>query len=93
MHFPSLLAGSVLLSLTQGLVLDKRAARTSSPSGCLVVQPKNTASGEYATIAAANTALGSGKTAQCIFINPGTYKEQVKVSYAGNLTIYGYTTE
>lgn len=81
------------VSASQALALDKRTARESSPSGCLVVQGTNTASGQYASFGAAVTALGSGTTSQCIFIYPGTYKEQVRVTYAGNLTVYGYTTE
>lgn len=81
------------ISSTQGLALDKRTARESSPSGCLVVQSIGTASGQYASFGAAVTALGSGTTSKCIFIYPGTYKEQVRVTYGGNLTIYGYTSE
>ena len=81
------------VSCIQALALDKRTARESSPSGCLVVQGTNTASGQYASFGAAVTALGSKTTSQCIFIYPGTYTEQVKVTYGGNLTIYGYTSE
>lgn len=64
-------------------------ARTSSPAGCLVVG----GSGAYSTFADALKALGSKNTAQCIFLSAGTYKEQVTVDYAGELTIYGSTTE
>jgi pectinesterase len=83
----------LLLSLAQGLAIEKRTARESSPSGCLVVQGTDTASDQYASFGAAITALGSGTTSKCIFIYPGTYQEQVRVTYGGNLTIYGYTSE
>ncbi|CAG8972357.1 hypothetical protein HYALB_00005025 [Hymenoscyphus albidus] len=59
----------------------------------IVVQPKNTASGEFAKLGDANKALGSGTDTKCIFINPGTYDEKVTVNYGGLLTIYGYTTD
>jgi pectinesterase len=84
----------LLSSFAQALVLEQRAtARTTSPSGCLVVQGTGTATGQYATFASAIAALGSGTTSKCIFMYPGTYKEQVRVTYGGNLTIYGYTSE
>jgi pectin methylesterase-like acyl-CoA thioesterase len=64
-------------------------SRTSNPDGCLAVG----GSGEYSTLAAALEALGSQTTAQCIFLSAGTYQEQVTIDYAGELTIYGATTE
>jgi pectinesterase len=83
-----------LSSIARGAPLEERAtARTTSPSGCLVVQGTGTATGQYATFASAIAALGSGTTSKCIFMYPGTYKEQVRVTYGGNLTIYGYTSE
>ncbi|KAF2763412.1 pectinesterase [Pseudovirgaria hyperparasitica] len=73
--------------------LVKRAARTSTPSGCLTVRGSNTQSGEYATFGAALSKLGTSSTAAaCIFVYSGTYKEQIVVQYKGALTIYGYTT-
>jgi pectinesterase len=56
------------------------------------VRKSGTQSGEYSTIAAALTALGSTTTAKCIFIYSGTYNEQLTINYKGALTIYGYTT-
>lgn len=66
------------------------ASRTSAPAGALIV-----GSGHYATIQAAVNALSSTSTSsQSIFIQPGTYKEQVSItSLAGPLTIYGYTSD
>jgi len=74
-------------------LLQKRAGRTSPPSGCLTVRGSGTLSGEYSTVGAALTALGSSTAVACIFIYSGTYNEQVTISYAGNLTVYGYTTK
>ncbi|KAF2242430.1 carbohydrate esterase family 8 protein [Trematosphaeria pertusa] len=66
-------------------------SRTSAPSGCLVVG----GSGTYNTVQSAVNALStSTTTAQCIFINQGTYKEQVYIqALKSALTIYGYTTD
>lgn len=44
------------------------------------------------TIGAALKSL-SGTSNRTIFIYPGTYNEQVNVTYGGPLTIYGSTTE
>lgn len=70
------------------------ARRTSAPPGCLVVS-KSGSSGGYSTIRAAVDALApTSVDAQCIFINPGTYPEQVLVSArSAQLTIYGYTSD
>jgi pectinesterase len=67
------------------------ASRTSAPSGCLVVG----SGGNYSTIGAAVKALSTSSSgSQCIFIRPGTYKEQVLVSSrSAQLTIYGYTED
>jgi pectinesterase len=73
--------------------LEKRTARTSPPSGCLVVRGSGTKSGEYSTLSAAVTALGSSTTDACIFIYNGTYTESIRIDYGGALTLYGYTTE
>lgn len=64
-------------------------SRTSAPSGALVV-----GSGQkYTTIQAAVNALKSTSSEQSIFIEPGTYSEQVSIpSLSGPLAIYGYTT-
>lgn len=63
------------------------AGRTTPPAGALVV-----GSGHYATIQAAVNALKSTSQEQIIFINPGTYNEQVTINkLTGPLTIYGYT--
>lgn len=63
------------------------ASRTTPPAGALVV-----GSGNYATIQAAVNALKSTSQEQVIFINPGTYNEQVTINkLTGPLTIYGYT--
>ncbi|KAF2443760.1 carbohydrate esterase family 8 protein [Karstenula rhodostoma CBS 690.94] len=74
--------------------LTKRASRTSPPSGCKVVRGSGTQSGEYSTLGAVITALGTTSTASaCVFIYGGTYTEQVVIQYKGPLTIYGYTTD
>ncbi|RYO92946.1 hypothetical protein DL766_010412 [Monosporascus sp. MC13-8B] len=68
------------------------ASRTSPPAGCLNVAQNG---GGFRTIQAAVDSLSKTNAAdQCIFINPGTYKEQVLVSSrAARLTIYGYTSD
>ncbi|GAA5889269.1 hypothetical protein JCM6882_000691 [Rhodosporidiobolus microsporus] len=63
--------------------LDKRCTRTKAPSGAVVVAQDG--SGEFATIQAA---VDSGATS--IFVQPGTYEEQVYVEGDG-VAIYGYT--
>ncbi|KAK3333757.1 family 8 carbohydrate esterase [Cercophora scortea] len=68
------------------------AGRTSAPSGCLTVAKSGSG---YRTIqAAVDTLSTTSTTAQCIFINPGTYQEQVLVgARSAQLTIYGYTDD
>lgn len=80
-----------LLSLTSFAALAYAASRTSAPSGALVVG----ASGDYSTIQAAVDALDSSSSSeQSIFIQAGTYEEQVYVSELSSaLTIYGYTED
>lgn len=73
--------------------LIKRAARTSTPSGCLTVRGSGTKTGEYSTLTAALAALGSGSASACIFVYSGTYNEAFRIAYAGPLTLYGYTAE
>lgn len=65
-------------------------SRTSAPSGCITVG----SGGSYSTIqSAVNSLSTTSTTAQCIFIEAGTYTEQVLVSSrAAHLTFYGYTT-
>src|SRR5690242_13811595 len=65
--------------------------RTSAPDGCIEVSPN----GRFKTIQAAVSSLSTTSTAdQCIFIQPGTYSEQVLVgARSAKLTIYGYTTD
>jgi pectinesterase len=71
--------------------VEKRAGRTSPPAGCLVVG----SSGNYSTVQSAVNALNKNSTtSQCIFINSGTYKEQVYIeALKGELILYGYTTD
>ncbi|RYP93111.1 hypothetical protein DL770_000768 [Monosporascus sp. CRB-9-2] len=82
---------SVLLSLALAAVAAAES-RTSAPNGCLNVAKSG---GDFSTIqAAVNSLSTSNAKDQCIFINPGTYKEQVLVSSrAARLTIYGYTSD
>lgn len=81
---------SLLLSSASTLVL--AASRTSPPSGCLHVAKSG---GTYTTVQAAINALSTTSTAdQCVFINQGTYTEQVYIpSRSAKLTVYGYTTD
>ncbi|PVI05618.1 carbohydrate esterase family 8 protein [Periconia macrospinosa] len=71
--------------------LEKRAGRTEAPAGCLVAG----GSGKYSTVQSAVNALSKSTTSsQCIFINPGTYKEQVVLSgFQSPIVFYGYTTD
>ena len=64
--------------------------RTKAPAGALTVG----SGGSYSTIQDAVDALDSSTSSeQSIFINPGTYNEQVYIqALSGPLTIYGYTT-
>lgn len=67
------------------------ADRTSAPSGCLTVG----SGGQFSTIQSAVDSLStSSSSAQCIFIQPGTYSEQVLVSARkAQLTVYGFTKD
>ncbi|CAI6337611.1 unnamed protein product [Periconia digitata] len=71
--------------------LEKRADRTQAPAGCLEVG----GSGLYKTVQSAVDALSkSTTTSQCVFVNPGTYQEQVVVSgFKSPIVLYGYTTD
>lgn len=65
--------------------------RTTAPSGALVVGGE----GPYSTIQEAVNGLDTSTSSeQSIFINPGTYYEQVYVQQlSGPLSIYGYTSD
>jgi pectinesterase len=80
------------LSLLTLASLALAKSRTSSPSGCLSV---GKSTGAYSTIQSAVDALDTSSTsAQCIFINPGVYTEQVLVpARRAQLSVYGYTTD
>ncbi|CAN8105999.1 unnamed protein product [Discula destructiva] len=80
-----------VLSLAALLTSVLAASRTSAPSGCITAG----SGGTYSTIqAAVNSLSTTSTTAQCIFIEPGTYKEQVLVSArSAQLTFYGYTSD
>jgi pectinesterase len=66
-------------------------AATSPPSGALVVG----SDGSYSTIQDAVNALDTSSTSeQIIFIQPGTYSEQVYIQeMSGPLSVYGYTDD
>ncbi|KAG5650860.1 hypothetical protein H0H81_010740 [Sphagnurus paluster] len=81
-----------LLLVNAGTV-EKRASRTSPPSGAVVVRKSGAQTGEYSTVQAAIKALPNDSSARTIFIYPGTYNEQVYISRAGKTTILGSTTD
>lgn len=90
MHLSTILSA---LCLGNGILaspskLDRRASRTSAPSGCLTVGENGT----YSAIADALDALGSSTTSACIYIASGTYEEQLTIDYAGTLILYGETS-
>ncbi|KAJ6606939.1 carbohydrate esterase family 8 protein [Mycena sp. CBHHK59/15] len=74
------------------LPLEKRASRTSPPSGAVVVK-NPAASGQFSTIQAAVNSLPNDSSARTIFIFPGTYNEQVSITRLGPTTILGSTTD
>ncbi|KAH9890309.1 family 8 carbohydrate esterase [Xylariomycetidae sp. FL2044] len=82
-------------ALLLGLAIASSAyaeSRTSAPDGCLNVALSG---GDYSSIQDAVDSLStSSSAAQCIFVNPGTYNEQVLVSSrSAQLTFYGYTQD
>lgn len=80
------------LSLTATTVL--AASRTSAPAGCITVSQSG--NGDHSTVQAAVDSLDeSSSDAQCIFIESGTYTEQVLVSArsASQFNVYGYTED
>jgi pectinesterase len=67
------------------------ASRTKAPPGALTVGKRQ----KYPTISQAVAALSNTTTAeQVIFIQPGTYAEQVYIpKLSGPLTVFGYTKD
>ncbi|KAI0411984.1 carbohydrate esterase family 8 protein [Xylaria grammica] len=84
MKIPALLLGSTSLALA--------ASRTSPPEGCLHVAKSG---GDYTTVQSAIDSLSTTSAGnQCVFVDQGTYNEQVYIpSRAAQLTVYGYTTD
>lgn len=68
-------------------------ARTSAPAGAVIVSKNG--SGHYTTIQAAVDGLSkTSVVAQSIWIDQGTYAEQVYIpAMRSALTVYGYTTD
>lgn len=81
----------IFFTLSPLLGIAAAVGRTTAPSGALVVGD----SGDYSTIQDAVDALStSSSEEQVIFIQPGTYKEQVFIdALSGPLTIYGSTSD
>ena len=81
----------ILFTLSPLLGIAAAVGRTTAPTGALVVGD----SGDYSTIQDAVDALStSSSEEQVIFIQPGTYKEQVFIdALSGPLTIYGSTSD
>jgi len=67
------------------------ASRTKAPPGALTVGKRQ----QYTTISQAVAALSNTTTSeQVIFIQPGTYAEQVYIpKLSGPLTVFGYTKD
>ncbi|KAE9408331.1 pectin lyase-like protein [Gymnopus androsaceus JB14] len=78
-------------SFASPIELQRRTSRLTPPAGALVVS-KTPASGQFSTVQAAVNALPNDGSAQTIFINPGTYSEQVSITRTGMLTIMGATS-
>ncbi|KAI9158086.1 Pectinesterase [Paramyrothecium foliicola] len=80
---------SVVLSFITGALA---ASRTSPPSGCLHVAKSG---GTHTRVQAAVDSLSTTASGtQCIFINQGTFNEQVFIpKRTAQLTLYGYTTD
>ncbi|KAJ5272529.1 hypothetical protein N7478_007654 [Penicillium angulare] len=93
MHISTFLAAVCLGTTVTGAPTKVRrgntVSRTSPPSGCLSVG----SSGTYSTIGDALDALDSSASSACIFVYSGTYAEQLKIDFAGELTLYGETTD
>ena len=81
-----------ILTLCLTLVsLALAASRTKAPPGALTVGKRQ----KYTTISQAVAALSNTTTSeQVIFIQPGTYSEQVYIpKLSGPLTVFGYTKD
>ena len=82
--FPSLtITLSVWLALSQTVL---GASRTSPPAGAHVVR-KSPGYGEFANISSAVKSLPDDNSAHTIFIFPGIYTEQIKLTRLGPLTV------
>lgn len=71
------------------------AARTSAPSGAILVDSTGKQTNSFPTVQQGVNALSSTTSDnQYLFIYPGTYIEQVYIpKLASNLTVQGYTTD
>lgn len=80
-----------ILSFAALLTSVLATSRTSAPSGCITVG----SGAKFTSIQEAVQSLSKSSTQpQCIFIEPGEYKEQVFVTArAAQLSFYGYTTD
>ena len=81
-----------VLTLFVGLIsLALAASRTKAPPGALTVGKRQ----KFTTISQAVAALSNTTTSeQVIFIQPGTYAEQVYIpKLSGPLTVFGYTKD
>lgn len=75
----------LLLNILLGTTAVLAASRTSPPSGCVHVAKSG---GQYTTVQAAVDSLSTTSTAaQCIFIDQGTYTEQVDPPFSYRLTV------
>lgn len=81
----------LLLAVSSLVTAAIAASRTSAPSGAITVG----STGQYSTIQDAINSLSTTSTAaQILFIQAGTYSEQVTIpARAAALTIYGSTTD
>ncbi|KAM7188620.1 Pectin lyase fold/virulence factor [Naviculisporaceae sp. PSN 640] len=89
---------SLYLSLLSFLPSVSAASRQSAPAGCITVSKSGsgqTSSTTFSTIqAAVNSLSTSSSSPQCIFLTPGTYREQVLIpSRQAALSIYGSTPD
>lgn len=83
---------SVLASLVYGVTAVLAASRTRPPAGCVHVAKSG---GQYTSVQAAVDSLSTtAEGTQCLFVDQGTYTEQVYVGpRRARLTIYGYTAD
>ena len=86
--FRLFLSLTITLSLWLGLGQTALgASHTSPPAGALVVRYESPGSGEFTNISSALKSLPDDNSAQTIFIYPGIYTEQVRVTRPGPLTV------